>query len=81
MAAYEQGHSMKDKIVNPHGEAKSGDYVVVKNDEEEATFRQLKIYGETSVLHPLSSKYQDIELTARSKYRVGGKVVKKEKRY
>lgn len=29
-------------IVNPHVEAKPGDYVIVKNDEEEATFKQLR---------------------------------------
>ena len=49
-------------IVNPHVEPKSGDYVVVKNDEEEATFKQLKKYWDTIVLHPLNSKYEDIEL-------------------
>ena len=43
--------------MNPHVEAKSNDYVVVKNDEEEATFKQLKIYGETTVLHPLNPKF------------------------
>jgi len=62
--------------------AKPGDYVIVKNDDNgEATFKQLRKYGETIFLHPLSSKYEDIELNARSKYRVVGKVVKKEKRY
>ena len=68
-------------IVNPHVEAKSGDYMIVKNNEEEATFKQLKKFGDTLVLHPLNSKYEDIELTARTKYRIVGKVVKKEKRY
>lgn len=42
--------------------AGANDYVVVKNDEDEATFKQLKIYGETTVLHPLNPKYPDIEL-------------------
>ncbi len=68
-------------IVNPHVEAKPGDYVVVKNDEEEATFKQLKKFGDTLVLHPLNSKYEDIELKKGVKYRIVGKVVKKEKRY
>lgn len=69
-------------IVNPHVEAKPGDYVIVKNDDKgEATFKQLRKYGETIVLHPLNPRYEDIELNARSKYRVVGKVVKKEKRY
>lgn len=68
-------------IVNPHVEAKPGDYVIVKNDEEEATFKQLKKFGDTLVLHPLNSRYEDIELTKGSKHRIVGKVVKKEKRY
>ncbi len=38
------------------------DYVVVSNVEGEATFKQLKKYGRTRVLHPLNPKYDDIEL-------------------
>jgi len=68
-------------IVNPHMEAKQGDYVIVKNDNGEATFKQLRKYGDTFVLHPLNSKYEDIELKKGNKYRIVGKVVKKEKRY
>ncbi|MCL5421113.1 MAG: XRE family transcriptional regulator [Nitrospirae bacterium] len=68
-------------IVNPHVEAKPGDYVIVKNDEDEATFKQLKKFGDTLVLHPLNSKYEDIELKKGVKYRIVGKVVKKEKKY
>jgi SOS-response transcriptional repressor LexA len=69
-------------IVNPHLETKRGDFVIVKNDDNgEATFKQLRKYGETIVLHPLNSKYEDIELKKGNKYRIVGKVVKKEKRY
>lgn len=71
-------------IVNPHVAAVPGDYVIVKNDEEEATstFIQLKKYGKTLVLHPLNHKYQDIELKRGGhNYRIVGKVVKKEKEY
>lgn len=68
-------------IVNPHVEAKANDYVVVKNDEEEATFKQLKIYGDTTVLHPLNPKYPDIELKKGVKYHIVGKIVEKKKRY
>jgi SOS-response transcriptional repressor LexA len=32
-------------------------------------------------LHPLNSKYEDIELRRGHRYRIVGKVVKKEKRY
>jgi SOS-response transcriptional repressor LexA len=55
--------------------------VIVKNDEEEATFKQLKNFGDTLVLHPLNSRYEDIELKKGVKYRIVGKVVKKEKVY
>jgi SOS-response transcriptional repressor LexA len=67
-------------IVNPHIEPKANDYVVVKTDEKEATFKQLKIYGETTVLHPLNPKYPDIELKRGDKYHIVGKIVEK-KRY
>ena len=58
-----------------------GGYGIVKNDEKEATFKQLKKFGDTLVLHPLNSKYEDIELKKSVKYRIVGKVAKKEKRY
>jgi len=47
----------------------------------EAIFKQLRKYGNTLVLHPLNSKYEDIELKKGHIYRIVGKVVKKEKRY
>ena len=68
-------------IVNPHVEPVPGDYVIVKNDAEEATFKQLKKYGKTPVLHPLNPKYPDIEIKRGHRYRIVGKVVKKEKKY
>jgi len=54
--------------------------VIEKNDEKEDTFKQLKIYGETTVLHPLNPKYPDIELTKGVHYHIVGKIVEK-KRY
>lgn len=68
-------------IVNPHVEAKPGDYVIVKNDAFEVTFKQLKKYGDTPVLHPLDPKYKDIELSEKHQYAIVGKVVEKKKRY
>ena len=66
----------------PHVEAVPGDFVIVKNDEEEATFKQLKKFGNLFVLHPLNRKYEDIELRKGGhRYRIVGKVVKKEKKY
>lgn len=57
------------------------DYVIIKNDDSgEATFKQLKRYGETTVLHPLNAKYPDIELKKGYKYRILGKVVEKKKK-
>lgn len=67
-------------VVNPHVEAGPNDFVVVKNLEGEATFKQLKKYGSRWVLHPLNSNYQDQEVK-RGEFRVIGKVVKKEKKY
>ncbi len=69
-------------IVNPHVEAVPGDFVIVKNDWEEAALRQLKKFDKILVLLPLNHRYPDIELKRGDhKYKIIGKVVKKEKRY
>ena len=47
----------------------------------EATFKQLKKYGRTRVLHPLNPKYDDIELSKDIEYRIVGVVMEKKKRY
>ena len=47
----------------------------------EAIFKQLRKYGHTLVLHPLNSKYEDIELKKDIQYWVIGVVVEKKKRY
>lgn len=67
-------------IINPHIEATPNDFVVVKNKNQEATFKQLKKYGGKWVLHPLNSKYPDQEVK-KGDFQIIGKVVKKEKRY
>lgn len=54
--------------------------MIVKNDEDEATFKQLKVYGEMTILHPLNPKCPDIELKKGVRYHIVGKVVEK-KRY
>ena len=61
--------------------AEHNDYVVVCNEEWEATFKQLKKYGKTRVLHPLNAKYEDIELSKNTQYRIIGVVVEKKKKY
>lgn len=68
-------------ILDPHIKPNPGDYVIVKNDEGEATLKQLKQYGRTRVLHPLNPKYPDIELSEKHQYEIAGKVVEKKKRY
>lgn len=67
-------------IVNPHMKADHNDYVVVRNEGEEATFKQLKKFGKERVLHPLNPKYEDIRLSEAQQYKIVGKVVEKIKR-
>jgi len=68
-------------VINPYLKPEHNDYVVVSNEEGEATFKQLKKYGKTRVLHPLNPKYDDIELRKDTEYRVVGVVIEKKKRY
>jgi SOS-response transcriptional repressor LexA len=68
-------------IVNPHIKPVHNDYVVLKNEEDEAVFKQLKKYGKARILHPLNPNYPDIELSDKHQYRIIGKVVEKKKRY
>ncbi len=68
-------------IINPYLKAEHNDYVVVSNEEWEATFKQLKKYGKTRALHPLNPKYEEIELDRSNEYQVVGVVVEKKKKY
>jgi SOS-response transcriptional repressor LexA len=68
-------------IISPTAKAVTGDYVVAKNDEEEATFKQYKRFDNTRVLHPLNPKYQDIVLNKDKEYKIVGVVMEKKKRY
>ena len=68
-------------IVDSHIMPTPGDYVIIKNEEGEATLKQFKQYGKTQVLHPLNPKYPDIELSENHEYVLVGKVVEKKKRY
>ena len=65
-------------VINPYLKPEHNDYVVVSNEEGEATFKQLKKYGRTRVLHPLNPKYDDIELRKDTEYRVVGVVIEKK---
>ena len=68
-------------IINPYLKPEHNDYIVVCNPDWEATFKQLKKYGKTRVLHPLNPKYEDIELKKSLEYRIIGVVVEKKKKY
>ena len=68
-------------IVNPNSRAASGDYVIAKNGENEATFKQYKKFDNAKVLHPLNPKYPDIVLKKDLGYRIVGVVMEKKKRY
>jgi len=68
-------------VISPYLKPEHNDYVVVSKEEGEATFKQLKKYGRTRVLHPLNPKYEDIELSRETEYRIIGVVVEKKKRY
>lgn len=68
-------------IINPALKQEHNDYLVVSNEDGEATFKQLKKYGRTRVLHPLNPKYEDIELNRETEYRVIGVVIEKKKKY
>jgi SOS-response transcriptional repressor LexA len=43
-------------VVSPHAKVATGDYVVAKNDEEDATFKLYKQFDNTRILHPLNPK-------------------------
>ncbi len=62
-------------VINPYLKQEHNDYVVVCNEEGEATFKQLKKYGKLRVLHPLNPKYDDIELNRDVEYRIDGVVL------
>lgn len=69
-------------IVNSEIVPNNGDYVIVRNNtKDEATFKQLKVYGNKLILHPLNPKYKDIELDKSHNYVIVGKVVGKDKKY
>ena len=74
-------HQEDTIVINPYLKAEHNDYVVVCNEEWEATFKQLKKYGKVRVLHPLNVKYDDIELSKNMEYRIIGVVVEKKKKY
>ncbi len=67
-------------IINPNIQTDHDSYVVVADHEANtATFKQLKIYGNKKVLHPLNPKYKDIVLDHKKRYYIVGKVIASER--
>jgi len=65
-------------IIDPEVQPQPGDYVIVKkDDEEEATFKQLKKYRGVWVMHPLNPRFEDVEMT--KDMRIVGKVIRKQR--
>jgi SOS-response transcriptional repressor LexA len=59
-------------VINPTAKAENGDYIIVKNDEEEATFNQFKRYDNMKILHPLDPQYNNIVMNKDKEYRIAG---------
>ena len=67
-------------IVDPGRDAVSGDYIIAKNGEQEATFKQLVVDGANTYLKPLNERYPIKDMTGRE-FCVVGVVVAKEMRF
>ncbi len=67
-------------VVDPDRKANINDFVIVANQEYEATLKQLKKYKNLWVLHPLNPKYEDM-VVKKSEYKIIGVVVEKKKKY
>ncbi|MBM9614724.1 S24 family peptidase [Desulfobulbus rhabdoformis] len=66
--------------VDPGRDAVNGTYVIAKNGEGEATFKQLVLDGSSVFLKPLNARYPIKDMTG-VEFRIIGVVVAKEKRY
>ena len=66
-------------IVDADREWHSGDFVLVRNEDGEVIFKQIKRYGDKWILRPLNPKYPEIELT--DKHEIIGRVIQKIKKY
>lgn len=68
-------------IVDPGREARSGDYVVAKINDDEATFKQLIVDGGNVYLRPLNSDYPVIVVPKDKTFMIVGRIVEKVKKY
>jgi len=68
-------------IVDPGREAMNGNYIIAKNGDNEATFKQLVVDGPNVYLRPLNTElYKQWDMTG-VEFRIIGVVVAKEQRY
>ncbi len=72
--------------VDPSAKWKGGDYIVVRFNHDEATFKQIKIQNDKVFLHHLSDEglYPDIKLTKKEfdkRITIIGKIVECKKRF
>ena len=66
-------------IVDADRDWDSGDFILVRNENGEVIFKQIKRYGDKWILRPLNPKYPEIELT--DKHEIIGRVIQKIKKY
>jgi len=67
-------------VVDPDGQVDPGNFVIVRDQEGEVVFKELKRYGRTWVLHSLNPKSPDIEVGGIARLKLVGKVVRKIER-
>lgn len=67
-------------IIDPDKTAKHDNFVLAGNGKKEVTLKQLKIYGQEIVLHPLNPKYSDIVIN-EDEYHIIGVVVERKTQY
>ena len=67
-------------LVDPECEWSTRDYVIVKNGDDEATFKQILLDGDKVLLNPLNPRYPIQDMTGKE-FRVVGVVIQKVKKY
>jgi SOS-response transcriptional repressor LexA len=67
-------------VVDPGQDNDPGSYVIAKNSNQEATFKQLTRNGSNVYLKPLNDRYPIRDMTG-IEFRIAGVVVEKRKKY
>ena len=73
-------HEGETIIVDPGREVINGSYVVAKNGDNEATFKQFVVDGSSVFLKPLNGRYPIKDMTG-IRFSIVGVVVAKEMRF